>query len=257
MNIRISWLWLLFLPAFLMQHMGKTLFFLFLMLTIHEGAHMLVAKLFGYPIEGVIIYPFGLCARMKYLGMGSVGKELLIIMAGPAMHFLFPYLFDLLVHMSIISQAYMDYLCMLNRSILVFNLLPVYPLDGGRIVQSLYHLVFRYTTAQRLTLITGGMNLFLLWWYRILTTPSAMLVMLFLFLQIIMAWKQIGIERLHFYHYRKTHPSRGPLRSNCKADLYRAYTNMMKTDAGWMLEEDWLQCYFHETLPHTLYSAVL
>lgn len=257
MKLKLSWMWLFFLPAFFLQHMGKTLCFLFFMLTIHECAHMIVAKLFGYPIEGVTIYPFGLCARMKYIGMGSVGKELLIIMAGPLMHLLFPTIFSLLVEASFISSAYMDYLCMLNRSILIFNLLPVYPLDGGRIVQSLYHLVFRYTTAQYLTFLTGIINLFLLFWYRILSTPSAIIVMCFLLLQIIMAWKQIGMERLHFYHYRKTHPSKGWIRANRKTDLFRAYTNMMKTDVGWMMEEDWLSCYFHEQIPNTLYSTVL
>lgn len=257
MNVKFSWWWMLFLPMFFYQRMGKTLCFLFLMLSIHECAHMMVAKCFRYPIDGVVIYPFGLCARMRYIGMGHVGKELLIILAGPLTHLCFPLLFHMLAEMHIISYVYMDYLCQMNYSILIFNLLPVYPLDGGRVVQSLYHLVFRYTTAQRLTFLTGIINLFLLFYYRILTTPSAMIVMGFLLFQIVMSWKQLAFERMQFYHYRKTHPCTGPMRSNQKDDLYRAYTNMMKTDHGWMMEEDWLKLHFQERLPANVYNVVL
>lgn len=257
MKLKISWLWLLFIPMLMMSHMGKTLFFLFLMLTIHECAHMLTAYYFHYPIEKIILYPFGLSAQMRYIGMGSVWRELVIIAAGPITHLLFPQLFSLLVSLELISQPYMDYLCQLNTSILIFNLLPVFPLDGGRIVQSLYHLVFRYTTAQRLTYLTGIVNLFLLWHYQIIQTASAMLVMSFLLLQILICWKQLAYERIAFYRFRMNHPAKGFLRMNRKTDLYRAYTNVIQTSYGWMPEDEWLKCVFHEQGEEARLSVVL
>ena len=247
MNLKISWLWLAFLPLLLASHMRKTLLILFFMLTIHEGAHMLVAHCFHYPIDKVILYPFGLSAQMRCIGMGSIWKELLIIIAGPATHVLFPYVFSFMAAANLISQPYMNYLCQLNTSILVFNLLPIFPLDGGRIVQSLFHLVFRYTSAQILTYLTGIINLFLLWHYRIIQTASAYLVMSFLLLQILMCWKQLAYERMAFYHYRMLHPAKGFLRMNRKNDLFRAYTNVIETKNGWILEDEWLKTVFHET----------
>lgn len=257
MSIRISWWWLFFLPLFFYHHMGKTLFFLFLMLSLHEAMHMLVAYGFGYPIEGVIVYPFGLCAKMKYLGMGSIWKECLIILAGPSMHLLFPFLFQFFAQLAWISNAYMDYLCALNRSILIFNLLPIFPLDGGRLMQSLYHLFFRYTNAQRLTFLSSICNLSMLLYYRILTTPSALLVMGFLLFQIIMAWSQLAYERRMFYRYRQQHPSKARIKANRKQDLFRAYTNMMATKQGWIQEEDWLHIYFHDTSLTNVTSILL
>lgn len=245
MRLKISWLWLPFLPLLIASHMAKTLLFLFFMLSVHECAHMLTAHYFHYPIDKLILYPFGLSAQMRYIGMGSVWKEMLIIIAGPLTHLLFPYLFSFMASLELISQPYMSYLCQLNTSILVFNLLPVFPLDGGRIVQSLYHLVFRYTTAQILTYITGIINLFLLWHYRILQTASAYLVMSFLLLQILLCWKQLAFERIAFYRYRSTHPPKGFLRMNRKNDLYRAYINVMETKNGWILEDEWLRTAFY------------
>lgn len=207
---------------------------------------MLAAWLFHYPIESIILYPFGVCAQMKYIGMGNVWKELLIVAAGPCMHLLFPYLFHWLQLMGWISSSYQDYLCMLNSSILVFNLLPIYPLDGGRIMQSLYHLVFPYTWAQRLTMLSSALHLFLLFYYDILTTWSAYVVMAFLLMQVVMSWRQIALDRLQFYHYRKNHPVSYPLRAHHHKDLFRAYTNMIATKKGWIMEEEWLQYYFHD-----------
>lgn len=257
MKIRISLWWLLFLPLMLYLHMGKTLFFLFLMLSIHEAAHMAVAHAFHYPLRALVIYPFGLCAQMQYIGMGNVGKELLIIAAGPLTHCLFPYLFAFLCSWGLLSPAYTEYLCDLNTSILIFNLLPIYPLDGGRIVQSLYHLCFRYCTAQRLTYITGMLNLLLLFHYRIVRGASAWLVMSFLLWQILMCWKNLAYERILFYHYRLAHPPDGRIRANRKHDLFRAFTNMMKTEQGWMLEDEWLRAYFHEDPPQHLRQIIL
>lgn len=251
MKFRISWLWLPFGILIFHSDMIKTMAFLCLMLSLHEGAHMLVATFFHYPIESVTIYPFGVCAQMKYIGMGNVWKEFLIIAAGPCTHLIFPWLFSLLQNFGVISTSYMEYLCMLNTSILVFNLLPVFPLDGGRMMQSLYHLALPYTWAQRLTMASSILHLFLLFYYDILTTWSAYVVMGFLLMQILIAWKQITFDRLQFYHYRKNHPVSYPIHAHHHKDLYRAYTNMIATQKGWIMEDEWLQYYFHDsTLPH-------
>ena len=246
MRFRISWLWLLFLPLMMLSHMGKTLLFLFGILSIHEAAHMIAARFFHYPISSITIYPFGLCAQIDYIGMGRIWQELLIILVGPLTHLVIPYLLQLFCDMDLISVSYMEYLCALNTSILTFNLLPVFPLDGGRLMQACYHLLFRYTMAQRLTYISSMFHLFLLLYYRILNTYSAWLVMSFLLFQILFSWRQLACERMAFYHYRKAHPAKGMLRSNKSSDLYRAFTNMIQTKRGWMLEEDWLQVYIQE-----------
>lgn len=257
MKFRISWLWLPFLLVLYDYNLTKTILLMFFMLSIHEGAHMLVAHLFHYPIEEVIVYPFGLCAKMKYIGLGNVFYEMLIIGAGPFTHVFFPFIFAFLLSCNFISQAYYEYLCMLNMSILVFNLLPIYPLDGGRIMQSLYHMVFRYTTAQKFTLLTSILNIYLLFHYRIMNTVSAYFAMGFLLLQILVGWKQIASSRLQFYHYRKNHPVNFPTRFNKSHDFYRSWSNMLKCEKGWISEEEWLRYYFLETEKAYTYTLIL
>lgn len=244
----ISWLWIPFVIFMWYTHTLKTMMCIFLMLSIHEAAHILVAHYFQYEISSVIVYPFGLCAHMDHMGYGNIYKELLIILVGPLTHLCFPFFINMAMRADIISNTYGQYLLMMNTSIFIFNILPVYPLDGGRVVQSLFHLIFRFKIAQILTLITSIWNLWLLYCYRFLSGISGTIVFLFLGMQIIMSFYQLSYHQLAFYHYRYRNPATGRVILNEGNDLYRSKTNIMKVKNGWMDEKQWLSFYFHRPL---------
>ena len=144
MKIRFSWWWLpygIFLTYF---DMWKTAGFLAAILALHELAHVAVAKCFHYETSTLMIYPFGFGAEIKQMGNGSIWKETLILLAGPSVHLLVPFGIVLLMKYHIISTEYGNYLSMLNQAVCIFNLLPIYPLDGGRILQNLCQLILPY-----------------------------------------------------------------------------------------------------------------
>ena len=107
----------------------KVLLAVFAMMSLHEGAHALCACLLGCPVSGFDIYPFGFCARMETMGYGSVYREMVILAVGPMMHLLYPAILQLLAAGGAISVSFCEYLGMMNRSILLFNLLPILPLQ--------------------------------------------------------------------------------------------------------------------------------
>ena len=80
-KLKVSWLWCLFLLFAIYTNTTKTLCYIFLMLSVHEGMHVLAGYIFHYPVEKIIIYPFGVCAQMEYIGYGNIAKELLIVVA--------------------------------------------------------------------------------------------------------------------------------------------------------------------------------
>lgn len=248
-KIHISWLWILFLLCAIYTNTFKTLCFIFLMLSVHESMHIIIGKIFSYPIEKVIVYPFGICAQMEYLGYGDVGKELLIILAGPSVHLIFPFFFQWLASISYISMGYCEYLQMLNMSILIFNILPIYPLDGGRIIQSLTHMILPYRKAQIFTLLISTINLFLLFHYRFLNGINGFIILIFLGFQIWFGFQQLTLSQLSFYHYRYLHPVDKKDKLNQGNDLYRARHNIMRRGTGWMSEQQWLSLYFHKQKP--------
>lgn len=221
-------------------HIGKVTAYIFLILSIHELAHILCAFLFHYPIEKVIIYPFGLAAQISYIGYGRIEKEVCIIAAGPLTHVFIPFLLLGMLRFQVISQSFYEYLLMMNASILVFNVLPIYPLDGGRLLQSLFHCFLRYKSAQRATFLASVFFIFFVIYMGVMQGVSAYFVFVFLFVQNALSLKGIALSQLRFFHYRMYHPVNYPIKMNDKTDLFRSRSNMMHMRKGWISEQEWL-----------------
>ena len=71
-KIHISWLWVVYLFLFSNYAYFYLMFYIFLILSIHEMAHILMACAFHYRFEKITIYPFGLSAQIKNLGYGNL-----------------------------------------------------------------------------------------------------------------------------------------------------------------------------------------
>ncbi len=98
------------------------LFIMFYMFVVmHELSHAIVALLLKVDIKELEFTPFGVCA--KYEKNISDLKELIISASGP--------LFSIFLAYSYGNKIYF----IINILITIFNLLPVYPLDGGRILR--------------------------------------------------------------------------------------------------------------------------
>ena len=109
---------------------------LFASVVFHELAHSWVARRYRLPIESITLYIFGGVAQMK--GEPPNPKaEFAIAMAGPLSSFLVSAFFFLLT-MSTAGgiQALFAYLARINLMLAVFNLIPGFPMDGGRVLRS-------------------------------------------------------------------------------------------------------------------------
>ncbi len=114
---------------------------LFASILLHELGHAVVARRHGVEIEEIDLWLLGGVARMKGYPK-TAGDELRFALAGPAVTLAIAAGFGL-VALALPSsapdalRAVVDYQVYINAAILVFNLLPAFPLDGGRIARSL------------------------------------------------------------------------------------------------------------------------
>lgn len=114
----------------------------FLGLILHELAHSLVARRFGLGIGGITLFIFGGVAELDEEPASPV-SEFWIAVAGPAMSFALAGLAWLTyralqgAEVSAPMQAVFEYLAIINLILAVFNLLPAFPLDGGRVLRAL------------------------------------------------------------------------------------------------------------------------
>ena len=111
----------------------------FASLLLHELGHALQAKRDGVEIEGITLWLFGGVARFKGM-FPSAGAELRIAVAGPVVSLLLGGLFVAVAAAGGLGSAVdgvAAWLGYINLILLVFNLLPALPLDGGRVFRSL------------------------------------------------------------------------------------------------------------------------
>jgi len=115
---------------------------LFFSILFHEMAHSLVALRYGLPIRGITLFIFGGVAEMESEPPHALA-EFNIAIAGPlASLFLaltFWFCASVLAAMSIGSPiiGVFSYLALLNGVLAVFNMVPAFPLDGGRVFRAL------------------------------------------------------------------------------------------------------------------------
>jgi Zn-dependent protease/predicted transcriptional regulator len=117
-----------------------TLFF-FLSIVIHELAHSIMANHLGIEIKQITLFIFGGISQLTSEAK-KPRDELLISVVGPLTSIILGIIFwmgKILVHtyVSAITSAVFDYLAWINVFLGIFNLIPGFPLDGGRVLRAI------------------------------------------------------------------------------------------------------------------------
>jgi Zn-dependent protease/CBS domain-containing protein len=114
---------------------------LFVSIIFHEFSHSLVARRYGLPMKGITLFIFGGVAEMSE-EPDSAKTEFLMAIAGPVSSIFLGLLFYLLYNFGqgagwpVPLVGVTGYLAFINWLLAGFNLLPAFPLDGGRVLRS-------------------------------------------------------------------------------------------------------------------------
>ncbi len=131
---------------------------------LHEYGHALMARRFGIQTKDIIITPIGGLARLEGMPQKAF-EELLITIAGPLVNLVIAALLAVYIFASggawIPSDGFEGLaefpvvLMWMNIALFVFNLIPAFPMDGGRILRSGLSLAMEHRTATLLAGILG------------------------------------------------------------------------------------------------------
>jgi Zn-dependent protease len=116
----------------------------FAAMIVHELAHSLVARRFDIPVRGITLFLLGAVAQTGRESR-SAGQEFLIAVAGPVTSILIGGGFMVLWFLTGAGATPFGLVCewlwLTNVAVGLFNLLPAYPMDGGRLLRAaLWHL---------------------------------------------------------------------------------------------------------------------
>jgi Zn-dependent protease len=143
---------------------------------LHELGHALMARAFNIPTRDITLYPIGGVARLESTG-GRPHQEIAIALAGPAVNLVIAVL--LIPFVALCAAAglfgkspdplaaaggsldgfvahYLLLICIGNLGLLVFNLIPAFPMDGGRVLRAVLALAM---SRLRATEIAAGLGL--------------------------------------------------------------------------------------------------
>lgn len=172
------------------QHIGIALAFvlaMFGMVVLHELGHAAVARKFGVQTRDITLLPIGGVARLDRIP-GRPMHELWISLAGPAVNAVIAaVLFSALALQRIPAQeevriweeGFMARLAWANVALALFNLLPAFPMDGGRVLRAILALQIEPVRATDIAVAVGKGLAVLLGIVGVATNPLLVMVAVF------------------------------------------------------------------------------
>ncbi|GJM42224.1 MAG: protease [Ardenticatenaceae bacterium] len=140
---------------------------LFVLVTLHELGHSFAALNYGVPVERIVLLPIGGVAQLRHMP-DNPKQEFVIAVAGPAVNvalavlmgsaallFGLPLSSPLTSGVSLTFGSIFSYIFFYNVILAVFNMIPAFPMDGGRVLRSLLAMKLDYGRATSIAVTLG------------------------------------------------------------------------------------------------------
>lgn len=227
---------LFYLLLILSGYINYLLVFLIIIIT-HELGHIIMIYLFKYKIESIEIYPFGGIIKTNINYNIDSNKLLFISLAGILMQLILFFIYPM------ITLKNYGIFNTLNISLIIFNLIPIKPSDGSKILESFLERIINYRLMIKVSIIISIISLFLLFIYT--KNIFIFVILYFTNIKIILNFPYI-INKFKLERYLYPSKYSKKIHVNHENNIYKGRNNYIKWYNNYIEESDYFQRKFSQ-----------
>ena len=170
-----------------------------IIITFHEIGHLIVIRKFNYKVTKLELYPFGGLIKCEKDINTPLKEEIITALAGVFMQVVLGIIIALLYKLYLIRHTFYTTFILYNIVLLIFNLLPITPLDGYILLKSLLEYIFSYKMAFFISFLTSIIGLILFIWLNISFNFHNYIIIGFFLYKIGESLKKFKYLQIRFY----------------------------------------------------------
>jgi len=189
-------------------------------------------------LDKIYLYPSGGISKFHIPLNYSFFKEFIILISGP----IFQEISKLML--IFLMPKYTQYIMMYHYGILFFNLLPIYPLDGGKLVQLILSIYIPYKDSYKVTIKISYLIIFIYFLFNISNIKiSAILIIVFLIYKVKEEEKKVKYiyEKFILERYLKQYTFQHSKLITNKEKFYKNNRHLLKLGDDYYLENEFLK----------------
>ena len=213
----------LFLIFAILSGYGREMFLIYFILILHEMGHYIFFRYYSIDVNSITLYPYGGMINSNMLINTNSKKVLIISFGGILIQLILILISILLYKIDFIGYDFYNSFNKYNLYIILFNLIPIYPLDGFKILNSFFELILSFKLSLKCSIVFNFIFIILFFLYLYIFNVNNYVIVVFLLCNLINYIKSVKYIINKFYLERMIYDIKydGLISVDSKEDMYK------------------------------------